>query len=262
MSVLRDAAVGYAHRRRPVFPVGVDKKPLTRHGFKDATTDERTAGRLWTEHPSAGIATPTGPNWFVLDVDDHRALELLEAEHGSLPPTVEVVTPRPGRHLYLLGAVTNSSGALPADIHVRGRGGYVLLPPSPHENGVYEWRTAPDESPIATAPAWLLELLASPANGTGRGEHEAPAGLVPHGRRDPYLLDFGIRILRGGLVDRELVAAHLRCEFDRACEPLPPPAPRYFERMAASLLQTRIADRERSRANASAFFAERHPEGS
>jgi putative DNA primase/helicase len=158
----------------------------------------------------------------VLDVDDERALKALEAEHEPLPPTVEVVTPRPGRHLWLKGDATNSDSALPAGLHVRGTGGYVLLPPSPHENGVYEWRTAPDEAPIAPAPAWLLQLLQSRANGAGRGEHEARE-LVPHGQRHPYLKDFAVRLPRGGITDPDRIEAHLAAEFERSCAPLPPP---------------------------------------
>jgi hypothetical protein len=59
---------------------------------------------------------------------------------------------------------------------VRGNGGYVLLPPSPHRNGIHEWRTAPDEAPIAQAPGWLIELLASAsANGSAaRVEGDIP----------------------------------------------------------------------------------------
>ena len=135
------AALAYARRRRPIFPVGRNKKPLISkdeggQGYLDATTDEATISRWWARWPHAGIATPTGPNWFVLDDDTNgEAIAQLEAEHGPLPPTVEVVTPRPGLHLYLLGSVTNSDSALPDGLNVRGIGGYVLLPPSPHENG-------------------------------------------------------------------------------------------------------------------------------
>jgi hypothetical protein len=256
VSVQLDAALAYASRGRPVFPVNVVKEPLTAHGFKDATVDERTIRRWWARWPDAGIGTPTGPNWFALDDDTAgRAIAELEAEHDPLPPTVEVVTPRPGLHLYYLGRATNSAAALPAGLDVRGIGGYVVLPPSPHENGFYEWRTAPDEAPIAHAPMWLLELLGSPANGVGRGEHQTSVGLVPHGERDPYLFDIGVRLLCGRFLDRDLIASHLEHEFRRACVQSPPPTPGYFQRMAASLLRTRIADRERDLAEFAARWA-------
>jgi hypothetical protein len=248
VSALREAALGYGSRRRPVFPVDLAKKPLTKHGFQDATTDERKIGRWWTEHPEAGIATPTGPNWFVLDDDTNgRAIAELEAAYGPLPPTVEVATPRPGRHLYFIGQASNSDRALPAGLDVRGRGGYVVLPPSPHRDGTYEWKTAPDEMPIARAPAWLLELLTSPQNSAGGSEHENPVQHVPHGRRHPYLKDFALRLVRAGFTDRQLIVSHLQLEFERVCEPLPPPRAGYFDKLAAWAVDSRIAARERAR---------------
>ncbi len=265
MSVEREAAIAYARRRRPIFPVGRNKKPTISkeeggRGYLDATTDETTISRWWARWPHAGIGTPTGPSWFVLDVDDHQALARLEVEHGPLPPTVEVATPRPGRHLYLLGEVTNSDGALPGGIHVRGNGGYVLLPPSPHELGVYEWRTAPDEVPVAPAPAWLLELLASPSNGAGCGEYRPPGERVPHGQRHPYLKDWALRLLRGGITDIDTIEAHLWCEFERACEPLPPPKPGDFRKLAKWAVESRIAERERCRAGLAEFIRKREKE--
>ncbi len=261
MSAAQKAALVYARRARPVFPVGVDKRPLTEHGFKNATTDEAAIQRWWRRFPDAGIATPTGPGWFVLDVDDEQALKRLEGEHGPLPATVEVVTPRPGRHLYLQGEVTNSDRALPAGIHVRGTGGYVLLPPSPHENGgVYKWQTAPDEASIAPAPAWLLDLLRSRANGTGCGDHQAPAELVPHGQRHPYLKDIAVRMLRAGFTDKARIAAHLRCEFEFSCVLLPAPAPDYFEQLAKWAEKSHIADRKRTAGHLAELIRKRQEE--
>jgi hypothetical protein len=57
------AASDYARRGLPVFPCKrADKKPLTRHGFKDATTDEAQI-RQWCPHghkpPTVrGLMTP------------------------------------------------------------------------------------------------------------------------------------------------------------------------------------------------------------
>jgi hypothetical protein len=43
---LLQAALEYAHRGWPVFPCDKGKRPLTKHGFKDATTDENQI-RAW-----------------------------------------------------------------------------------------------------------------------------------------------------------------------------------------------------------------------
>ena len=256
MSMLAHA-LAYAGRRRPVFPVGKHKRPLTEHGFKDATTAEATIREWWAQWPQAGIATPMGGGLFVLDADDEAALAALEAEHGQLPPTVEVITPRPGRHIYLGGdGITNSAGALPDGIDVRGIGGYVVLPPSPG----YEWRTAPDEIPIAPAPPWLLALLRSTANGTGRGDRQVRHDPVRAGDRHPYLTDFAVRLLRGGITDADAIEAHLRCEFARTCVPVPAWRPAEFRQLAAWAASTDIADRERRRMTTETTSVARPPD--
>ena len=57
-----NAVLKYAKKGLQVFPCGGDdgKKPLTNHGFKDATVDEnkiREWGKKW---PDANIGVPTG----------------------------------------------------------------------------------------------------------------------------------------------------------------------------------------------------------
>ncbi len=214
MSGLLDAALSYGSRDRPIFPVGADKRPLTQHGFKDASTDEARIRAWWGKWPTAGIATPTGPDWFALDVDDPAALAALEAEHGPLPPTIEVDTPRPGRHIYLRGVVSNGRGRLPAGIDVRGRGGYVLLPPSPHANGVYEWREPPDGVSMSAAPGWLLQLLTAGQNGA------APSveGDIPAQQRNSTLASLGGTMRRRGFSENGIAAA-LLVENRERCKP-------------------------------------------
>lgn len=235
MSTLLEAALGYARRKRPVFPVSRNKKPLTEHGFEDATTDEAQISEWWKAHPRAGIATPTGQGLFVLDVDDESALTALVTEHGPLPPTPEVVTPRPGRHIYLRGEVTNARGRLPDGIDVRGRGGYVLLPPSPHRNGRYEWRTAPDEAGFAPAPEWLLALLDDGRNG------QAPLveGDIPQTQRNTTLTSMAGTMRRRGFSERAIAAALLVENEDR-CKP--PLSDRDVRKIARSVSRYKPAD--------------------
>ena len=98
---------------------------------------------------------------FVVDVDGLDAeatLRRLEAEHGALPATVEVITAR-GRHIYFKWPqepVRNSAGKIGPHIDVRGDGGYVLCPPSIHPSGRrYSW-SVDSADRIADAPGWLL----------------------------------------------------------------------------------------------------------
>ena len=50
---LMQAALSLAKQGLPVFPCGKDKKPLTPHGFKDATTDPATIEQCWNRYPEA-----------------------------------------------------------------------------------------------------------------------------------------------------------------------------------------------------------------
>ena len=66
----------------------------------------------------------------------------LEATHGELPASVEVITAR-GRHLYFRTPevpVRNTASKIAPGIDTRGDGGYVLAPPSIHPSGRrYAW---------------------------------------------------------------------------------------------------------------------------
>jgi hypothetical protein len=67
-----EAALSYAEEGIPVFPCNpYNKRPLTEHGFKGATTDPERIRPWWREHPQAMIGIPTGSasGVFVIDLD-------------------------------------------------------------------------------------------------------------------------------------------------------------------------------------------------
>lgn len=144
------------------------------HGLHDATVDEGLIRSWWGRQPAANVGLVTGSRSGVgiLDVDPRHggdaALAALQAEHGPLPPTLEVETGSGGSHLYFRHheGMGCSRGRLPAGIDVRAGGGYVVAAGSIHPNGRrYRWRPGrgPHEAPLADWPPWLLGLLAAPA---------------------------------------------------------------------------------------------------
>ena len=63
------AALWYADLGYPVFPCAPgDNKPITKHGFHNATTDPEQIERWWAERPNANIGIPT-QGLLALDVD-------------------------------------------------------------------------------------------------------------------------------------------------------------------------------------------------
>jgi hypothetical protein len=167
---LHRAAAALAGRGMAVFPcIPQGKTPACSHGALDATTDIGAIDQWWIADPerNIGVATGAASGIFVVDVDDaEAALGKLEAEHGALPPTVEVITGR-GRHLWFrLPAdqeIRNSAGRVARGIDIRGEGGYVLTPPSVHPSGRrYTW-SVDSANAIAQAPAWLLAKVAETA---------------------------------------------------------------------------------------------------
>jgi hypothetical protein len=137
-AVLRHA-LGYARRGWPVFPcVPGEKNPATRHGYRDATTEEPQITAWFGCGPDWNLAIATGaPGPDILDVDEHgpagngfAALARLR-DAGLLDgATAYVRTPSGGLHAYFDGS-GQRNGHLPGShLDFRSAGGYVLAPPS------------------------------------------------------------------------------------------------------------------------------------
>jgi hypothetical protein len=138
---------------------------LVPHGVKDATTNRARILAWWTRHPQANIGLATGHRFDVLDVDGPEgahAIQELAAAHGVQSCGPLVRTGGGGWHYYL--APTGLGNVCPAGLeHVdwRGRGGYVVAPPSRHASGhPYRWTPGRDlDSPPGQVPVVLLERL-------------------------------------------------------------------------------------------------------
>lgn len=142
---------------QPVFPVKTvgekAKAPLTKNGLHDASLDLPEVKSWWKRYGNkAAIGIPTGILWDVLDVDikdsaDGRVHLPYLAKIGLLNGCQFVVkTPSGGWHLYFKAAPSlklgNKGRAASLGLDVRGKGGYVLAPPSfiqtPEYKGVYQ----------------------------------------------------------------------------------------------------------------------------
>jgi putative DNA primase/helicase len=249
MSVdLARAALGYAKRGLPVLPLwwtddqsgrcacGADpgackpgKHPLgdlVRHGVKDATLDLRIVDKWWHRYTPANVGIATGGvmRLLVVDVDPggEDTLAALEREHGRLPATVQSVTPRGGRHLYLLvpdghQLPTISAGKLGPGLDHRCQGGYVVAPPSSIFGKPYAWSAGPAR--FAYAPDWLLDLLAS-SGGNGKATspeewHALALAGVEDGTRNHTITRLAgllFRRLSEPILATELVACFNQCK--------------------------------------------------
>jgi hypothetical protein len=214
---LRDAALGYASRgirvlplhyplphRNGLQPITGDPRPavgsgcscrdpgcgqvgkhplgsLVPHGVKDATCNRARILAWWTRHPQANIGLATGHAFDVLDVDGPngaQTIRTLAATHGLQSWGPVVRTGGGGWHYYL--APTGLGNVHPqglAHVDWRGRGGYVVAPPSRHASGhPYQWipgRTL-DVSP-GQVPAVLLARLECRSPQRSPGPVELPA---------------------------------------------------------------------------------------
>lgn len=183
---MQQAALGYAARGRHVFPLKHRQKtPATRHGVKDATTDSSQVAGWFNASPSPNIGCATGQRsgFWSLDIDGiegEETLQALEAEHGKLPATVELITGG-GRQLFFrcTVAIGNSVRKLGPGLDTRGEGGYTILPPSIHPSGrPYAWSVDghPDEVLLAEAPDWLVQKIQRSASSAANCNGEKTNG--------------------------------------------------------------------------------------
>lgn len=187
-SPLLSAALAYAARGWPVFPChsivdahvctcprGPDCKRKGKHprissGRNGATTDPDLIRRWWQTWPDANVAVATGRESGLVVIDDDSEGEALRGR--EVPDTVEQTTGGGGRHLVCrrpddAERYKTVTSVIPG-VDSRADGGYVIVPPSRHEEGrTYMWEVSshPDDVDVAPAPAWWLDLIRAPAIG-------------------------------------------------------------------------------------------------
>ena len=139
---LAAAARSLAAAGVPVVPCESDgKRPLTRRGFLDATSDPGQVAAWWARTPDANIGLPTGApsGVVVVDVDVHgpvdgRPVWRRASEAGLADGAGLVVrTPTGGAHAYFPatpGMAQRPWQAANAGVDFRGDGGYIIAPPS------------------------------------------------------------------------------------------------------------------------------------
>jgi Bifunctional DNA primase/polymerase, N-terminal len=213
MNALLDAALGYAARGIPVYPVywprrssggaGLAcscsrgrscgrpaKHPLVRHGIHDATTNPTQLERWWRRWPYASLGLATGVVFDALDVDGPAglaALRQLARTAGLRLPGPLVATGGGGWHAWFrpTGLGNRPPQGL-AHVDWRGLGGCVIAPPSRHiSGGSYCWLRDLDQAPLPEVPAALRELLDPDLPTTTRPTHTVGPDMAghPYGRR-------------------------------------------------------------------------------
>lgn len=163
-----DIAMFYTERNIKVFPVKRQgKSPLCSNGFKSATADKVVLQQWNNKFPNCNVGIPTGHinNIFVVDIDGEQGFESLnhlELIYGKLDaPTV--ITGK-GKHLYFKMPenveLKCSTKKIADHIDIRANGGYVVAPPSIHENGhQYTWKNFIPNQGFPEAPSWLISLI-------------------------------------------------------------------------------------------------------
>lgn len=161
----------------------------------------------------------------VIDIDPrHGGAEALaewEKANGELPYTLTADTGGGGCHFHYrypegVGRVPSGANVLGPGVDVRGDGGYVVAPPSPHASGrAYAWQDP--EMHLETMPLALLEALRAKApSGALTGAPDTRS--VSEGGRNVTLTRLAGRLRRAGLEAEEILVA-LRMANDRACVP-------------------------------------------
>jgi len=163
-------------------PIGL----LVPNGVHGATTDPEMIKRWFAQYPNANVGIAMR-DMLVVDTD-HKdgingadSLRALEQENSALPWTLTADSgSRLGKHRFFShpGGV-GCAGNFRPKLDIIGNGGYVVAAPSNHiSGGRYEWINLHTE--IATAPAWLIDLLGGDRDDAEPGQRSdaAPAQVA------------------------------------------------------------------------------------
>lgn len=185
-----------------IIPVGQDKKPLISWlEFQERRASKEEIKAWFRKFPKANIGVVTGPvsNLLVFDID---------AKHGrtsgefQFPVTVCSNTGGGGEHIFLRYPnfeVHNSAGVLFGEgIDIRGKGGYIVLPPSFHLSGkYYEWKEfcSPFDLELADIPEWLETALLNQSKKESPKLYEKDSSEIVEGTRNDTAVSVAGKIM-------------------------------------------------------------------
>lgn len=167
--VARRAALDLAKHGWRVLPLAgklpAIPKSVGGSGVLDATSDRLCVDAWWSSvrYAASNIGARVPDHLVVLDVDPRHGgdstIAALEAEHGLLPETLEVLSGRGdgGRHLYFRRPPGELTAARLPGIDLRTSNHYCVVPPSLHPETGEPYRWVRRE--VRSAPEWLVEVL-------------------------------------------------------------------------------------------------------
>jgi len=148
---------------------------------------------IFRSHANMGLITGRASrNIFVLDLDTYKgpaAMDWWQAQlqlnnYGQFPHCWRSRTGGGGEHLFFRAPehwlVPNNNTAIGVDI--KGQGGFVVVAPSLHTDGVYAWEAGwgpHDAGELEEAPQWLLDAIDNLAEAYGGHKPESRDDGVP-----------------------------------------------------------------------------------
>ncbi|WP_395638259.1 bifunctional DNA primase/polymerase [Pseudolysinimonas sp.] len=175
-----DQALALANAGWEILPLR-GKVPLTQHGVKDATTDERTIRGWWsTQAHNVGARVPA--TLVVLDFDPQNGGTVADLEAATGEPLPETLTVHSGRgtggqhRYYRRPPGSLSATRLPTGIDVKTDRGYCVMPPSLHPSTgkPYTWASRPPV-PLPASVVALLRPVEPPKRAAPAGRTERKA---------------------------------------------------------------------------------------
>jgi len=190
--VLKQHGLAYLRRGLHALPVK-NKIPLVDGWADKPVTSEEV--QAWPSNCEVGLLTGPVNKLLVLDVDK-EGLEQIDLKALPLTPTAR--TKNGGYHYYLRlegewPSATTIRGLFgKKGVDVRGKGGYVVAPPS----AGYQWLPGRslDSIPLAPPPQWLKDKLVN----------RPSAGPRYDGPRHPEFVRLASRYFNDGLTEAEV----------------------------------------------------------
>ncbi|MBS3813018.1 bifunctional DNA primase/polymerase [Candidatus Bipolaricaulota bacterium] len=208
----------------PVIPVNITSENKTPHvswkKYQDELPNEEQIHKWWNWWPNAGVGIVTGKvsGLLVLDVDTDEGWEYVREEKRIGSEPTPVVRTGSGHHIYYKHPdeqVKNEVrlGEEKYGLDIRAEGGFVVAPPSVHNNGKrYRWINNISNNDLQDPPNWLLEEIeGSESKGVADLSFDEIEDGVPHDQRNVAAARMAGKLFRMyGADSKELVWKELK----------------------------------------------------